>query len=244
MPEVLRDAGSYASVGAAVGILLLLPLFVSQRRDVVRLRRWHELEPERGEPVTGTHALPVLTAAPGSSDTGELTAAERITAERPALARITAERARLAAEPAWKRLLRRLPEPRHPLMIAAGAFLAGAAIFVGAAQIVERTNEEAPDPTAGRSEVTVAVVNGSEISGLAGNVGDDIEANGFTLGRVTSTPRSYSQTVVMFSPGNEQRARNVARVLGVKPVQPIDRAANRISEGADVVVIAGEDRAR
>ena len=242
MPEILRDAGSYASVGATLGILLLLPLYFSQRRDVHRLRRWHELEPERGEPVTDTLVLP---GAASRTETGELTALGRITADRPALERITAERARLQAEPWWKRLIRRLPEPRHPMLIAAGAFLVGAGIFIGAMQIADPADPEPAKRGSARTETTVAVLNGSEISGLAGRVGDDVKVNGFGLGRVTSIPKSYSQTVVMFSPGHERQGRQVAKALGVKPVQPIDRpSAKAAGPGTDVVVIAGDDRAR
>ena len=47
----------------------------------------------------------------------------------------------------------------------------------------------------------------------------------------------------MFEKGQERAARKLARDLGVSPVQPIDRQAQRLAEGADLVVIAGQDRA-
>lgn len=238
MPEILRDAGSWAAFGAAAGILLLLPLYLSQRRDVQRLRRWREIEPERGEPVTG------VFSALGSGMVGPRgrTAADRITSERPALARITIQRARFAEEPLWRRVIRRLPEPRHPMVIAAGAFLVGAGIFLGSVQLLESGDEPgggAPAPPPGSS---VAVLNGSDLPGLGGKVGDDVRVNGYELEAVSSAPKPYSQTVVMYAPGRQKDAERLARRLGVKPVQPIDRAAAKLADGAELVVIAGDDR--
>ena len=88
------------------------------------------------------------------------------------------------------------------------------------------------------------MLNGSEISGLAGNVADDVIANGFDRGAVSAASRSYSQTVVMYAPNHQRQGRLVARALGVEPVQPIDRASAKRAGEADVVVIAGDDRAR
>lgn len=242
MPEILRDAGSLAAVGATAGLLLLLPLYLAQRGDLERLRRWRELEPERGEPVTTS--TPAI-AAPVRQATSESAAATRITAERPALERVTAERARITEAPLWKRILWRLPEPRHPMLIAAGAFLVGAGIFLGTFQLLERSEiGDGSGTTTTQSQATVAVLNGSDVGGLAGNVADDVRVNGFELGRVSSTPRSFSQTVVMYTAGNQRAARRLARALGVKPVQPIDRASAKQAGTADLVVIAGDDRAR
>lgn len=239
MPEILRDAGSWAALGATAGMLLLLPLYLSQRRDVQRLRQWRALEPERGEPVTGAFSV----IGSGVAETAGLSsAAERITAERPALARITVPRPRLAEEPLWKRILRRLPEPRHPMVIAAGAFLVGAGIFLGSVQLLESGGSSERATTAARPQASVTVLNGSDLPGLGGQVGDDVRVNGYDLESVSSAPRPYSQTVVMYAPGHERDARRLARRLGVKPVQPIDRPAAKLTEGAELVVIAGDDR--
>jgi hypothetical protein len=239
MPEILRDAGSWAAIGATAGILLLLPLYLAQQHDVHRLRRWRELEPERGEPVTGAF---VTLGAPAAVEADRLRAAERITAERPALARVTVERARIAEEPLWRRIIRRLPEPRHPMVIAAGAFLVGAGIFLGSIQLLEDSGDSGQGATTTRPETSVTVLNGSDLPGLGGKVGDDVRVNGYDLESVSSSPKPYSQTVVMYAPGRRGDARRLARRLGVKPVQPIDRAAAKLAEGAELVVIAGDDR--
>jgi hypothetical protein len=93
-------------------------------------------------------------------------------------------------------------------------------------------------------EVEVAVLNGTSVPGLAAKVGDDVRVNGFQLGAVTNSSHQFDQTVVMYEPGQERAAKKVANDLGVKPVQAINRQTERAADGADVVVIAGADRAQ
>jgi len=47
---------------------------------------------------------------------------------------------------------------------------------------------------------------------------------------------------VMYESGQKRAAKKVARDLGVKVVQEIDRPTQLEAAGADVVVIAGKDR--
>ena len=68
--------------------------------------------------------------------------------------------------------------------------------------------------------------------------------NGFKLGTVTNSRDQFDQTVVMYEPEQRRAAKKVAHDLGVKPVQPIDRQTEQAAGGADVVVIAGADRAK
>jgi hypothetical protein len=80
--------------------------------------------------------------------------------------------------------------------------------------------------------------------GLAARVSDQLHENGYRQGAVGATRRSYQQTVVMYSGGDKRAAEKVAHVLGVTPVQRIDRTTRKIAGAADVVVIAGADRVR
>ena len=93
-------------------------------------------------------------------------------------------------------------------------------------------------------EVDVAVLNGTSVPGLAAKVGDDVRVNGFRLGAVTNSRDQFDQTVVMYGRGQQRAARKVAHDLGVKPLQPIDRQTEQTAGDADVVVIAGADRAK
>jgi hypothetical protein len=79
---------------------------------------------------------------------------------------------------------------------------------------------------------------------LAAKVGDDVRVTGFKLAAVTNSREQFDQTVVMYGQGHQRAARKVAHDLGVKPLQPIDRLTERTAGDADVVVIAGADRAK
>ena len=59
-------------------------------------------------------------------------------------------------------------------------------------------------------------------------MGDDVKANGFELGAVTTIPEPFDQTVVRFEEGHEREARKLAKDLGVGAVQPIDRQTQRL----------------
>ncbi len=140
--DLIERAPSIVSVLAALGILLLLPLLLSQRRDVLRLRAWRERDPDyAAESVAASEAsldraeaeLELLagdeaeaggatepgatppagvTPAAGSTPAGSLPAATRVTSERPALERVTMERAALQPHPHWRRFAARATQPR------------------------------------------------------------------------------------------------------------------------------------
>jgi LytR cell envelope-related transcriptional attenuator len=250
--DVVDQAGAIIAIAAGIGILLLLPLYLSQRRDLKRLVDWMDSEPEH--PVADTVASEqILDRAEAELErlTGEQPAvvaepsgaAARVTSERPALERVTMERAALLPHPRWRRFRDRVTQPRWLAAIAAGAVLLAVAGIFGSQLLLE--TDEGP-PKAARvdtSEVSVAVLNGTTVPGLGQKVGDDVEANAFSLGAVTTFPDPVDQTVVMFERGFEQEASRLSAKLGALPVQPIDRQAQRLADGADVVVIAGQDRA-
>jgi hypothetical protein len=175
-----------------------------------------------------------------------LGAAQRVTAERPALERITMERAALLPHPRWRRLVGRVSQPRVLSGIAALAVILGLAAIFGSEEILKGGGESGQGPKAGAivpGEVDVAVLNGTSVPGLAAKVGDDVRVNGFRLGAVTNSRDQFDQTVVMYARGHQRAAKKVAHDLGVKPLQPIDRQTERAAGDADVVVIAGADRA-
>ena len=268
--ELIDRAGAFVSLAAMVALLLALPLYFSQRRDVRRLRLWMEREPDHPghdlvasegildraeselEELLGEPAAPAAAAGdtavqpPGTTPSTPLPPARRVTSERPALERITFERAALEPHPRWRRLATRLTQPRVLAAIGGVALIVGIAAIFGSEQLLSGGDEggQAKQGAIDPAEVTVAVLNGTSVNGLAGKVSSDVAANGFEPGVITSTEPTFDQTVVMYEPGQKRAAHKVARDLGVTPVQEIDRASRRLAEGADVVVIAGEDRAR
>jgi LytR cell envelope-related transcriptional attenuator len=265
--DLVQQAGTYAGVAAFLGLAFLLPLYMSQSRDIRRLRRWSEHDPnavEEAERATVASARAAQQAAvaraTGAAEVARAevraaaemarTPAERVSADRPASARVTGERAAIEREPAWRRWLSRGPNARQLVWIVAGVFALGLAVAFVSLQIAGGGDDgSAPEPTVEeggvvKRDVEVAVLNGTAVAGLAAKVGDDVSTNGYELGAVTNSETPAEETFVMFERGHEEEAEAVADDLGLKDVSPIDSEAASLADGADVVVVAGEDRAQ
>ena len=278
--DLALELPAYLSLAAALACVLLLPLYISQRRDLERLHAWMEREPghpqadiaaseallDRAEtelealfgpgplPPAGEQAVaeptvvaPPAPAPPVPMPAGGLAPAQRVTTERPALERITTERAALQPHPHWRRLVGRVGQPRVLSVVAVVAVLLGLVAIFGSEELLKSVGDSDQGPKPGAivpGEVDVAVLNGTSVPGLAAKVGDDVRVNGFRLGDVTNSRDQFDQTVVMYASGQQRAARKVAHDLGVKPLQPINRQTERTAGDADVVVIAGADRAQ
>jgi hypothetical protein len=93
------------------------------------------------------------------------------------------------------------------------------------------------------SEVTVAVLNGTTVPGLAAQIGDRIETFGFDLGTVTnSTDQQRAESVVLFAPGHQREAAVVGRRLSIDQRERVDPESQGLAGDATVVVIAGIDQ--
>ena len=268
--ELLERAGFFAGAAALFGLAFLIPLFVSQRRDRARLRRGAARAPP-APPAAAAAAAPdvrlaheaAFTEAAAAAATDRASrraarsasrgepapAAARVRGEAPAAHRTMPAGTAVYREPRWRTWVRRGPTTRELLMVMAGAFLVGLVIVVGSQVLFGGGAEPPPTQTAGgtgvvKEDVEVAVLNGTAVTGLAGAVADDVEANGYFLGAVTNSPTPADQTIVLYERGHEEEAKVVANDLGVEVVQLIDPESRSLAEGADVVVVAGEDRAR
>jgi len=158
------------------------------------------------------------------------------------------ERAALVPHPRWRRFVATATRPRVLVGVGLAAVVLGVGgIFVSEALLEddqgrgERARPGAIDP----GEVTVAVLNGTSVGGLAGRVAADVVSAGFVEGEVTATEPGFAKTTVLYAPGQKPAAQKVARKLGVDEglVEPVDRRSRELAGDADVVVIAGEDRA-
>ncbi|MGH2926337.1 MAG: LytR C-terminal domain-containing protein [Solirubrobacterales bacterium] len=277
--EVLLRLPSYVSLAALITCGLLAILYLSQRRDLKRLRDWMEREP--GHPTEDLAAsealldrteadleealgfeedltpapavertavgppLPPVPAPPPATPAGS--GATWVTSERPALDRITTEREALLPHPRSRRLAARVGQPRVLAVIALLAVVLGIVAIFGSERLLRDSGPSSSSAKPGAvvpADVNVAVLNGTSVPGLAGKVGDDVTVNGFNLGVVTNSRSRFHQTVVMYEPHQRRAARRVAHDLGVTPLQPIDRQTEQAAGGADVVVIAGADRAK
>jgi hypothetical protein len=94
-----------------------------------------------------------------------------------------------------------------------------------------------------RSEIEVAVLNGTAVPGLAATYGDKVERKGFKLGAVTNSNTSFANSVVMFERGHAPEARRVAAALGIAESRLMATDIAAVSGGALVSVIVGEDNA-
>ncbi|MHA6628174.1 LCP family glycopolymer transferase [Pseudonocardia sichuanensis] len=88
-----------------------------------------------------------------------------------------------------------------------------AAVRSDAALPAEATDPEAGDTGPAPSEVTVEVVNASDRSGLAGEVGETLRSLGFDVGEVSSAEQPTSETVIRFSPDQAAAAELLATTV-------------------------------
>jgi hypothetical protein len=264
--DVVEEAGRYAGVAAIIGLALFLPLFLSQARDIRRLRMWSEHEPNAADEaeeaaVASARAAQqaVIARATGQAEAARAevkaaaamaSPAERVAADRPAATRVTQERAALPPESTWRRWLARGPNARQLVWIVLAVFVLGLAVALVSLQIAGGGDDtgSAPEPSAEqqgvvKADVDVAVLNGTAVPGLAAKVGDDVDTNGYALGAVTNSELPADESMVLFERGHEDEAEAVADDLGIKSVGLIDEDSRALADGADVVVIAGEDRA-
>jgi hypothetical protein len=258
--DLVEQIGRYAALASVLGLLLLLPLYLSQRRDVQRLRAFMETEPthpaadtaasetllDRAETELEELLGPSVEEVPATGAT-PIPPVERVTAERPALERITMEREAVRPHPRWRQFVARVTRPRVLATIALSSVVLGVAAVVASEHLLSGPSGGGHERKPGAfdpSQVDVTALNGTAIPGLAAKVGDDVASNGFHLLGTDTTRGQIQQTVVQYAPGDQVAATRVAHALGVKPVQPIDSATRRLAPDADVVVIAGQDRVK
>jgi hypothetical protein len=91
----------------------------------------------------------------------------------------------------------------------------------------------------------VAVLNGTETTGLAHNISGNLRQSGYTQATALNgrPPGANQVTVVEYTRGHEADAQGVARSLDVSRVQPIEASTASLSGSAAVVVIVGLDKA-
>ena len=235
--DLIERVGAYVGLAAFVGLAVLALLYFSQARDVRRLREWAGRAPERvGEAGAAQHYLPPTP----------IDAARK--PRRPLLERIRSVH---------------IPQARYIALIAGGVvILAGATLGAlrltdtdgssgGAANGSKRSASKRSDGDEKRRErvnvnpadVTVAVLNGTTIAGLAAQVGDEAKADGFTIGTVTNAARTdQMRSEVLYQKGEKDAARAVGSRLNIRSIGPVDPLSAELAGSFDVVVLVGADR--
>ncbi len=91
--------------------------------------------------------------------------------------------------------------------------------------------------------VTVAVLNGTTVPGLAATLSDEVGAAGFKVGTITNfSDQQLAESVVQYAPGHEAEARAVSRRLGITQREPVNPSSQALAGDATVIVIAGADK--
>jgi hypothetical protein len=168
----------------------------------------------------------------------------------------------------WYRRL--LASPRYLVLAIAGVLIIGGGAAFGVSQLTKsdsgsgggaaapKSSDQGSSGSAGGSaqgganakaidpkKVTVSVLNGTTVPGLAAQLGDKIERFGFQLGNVTnSTDQQRAESAVLYAPGHAREAAAVGRRLGVPQRERIDSQAQGLAGDATVVVIAGLDQTK
>lgn len=92
------------------------------------------------------------------------------------------------------------------------------------------------------SSVTVAVLNGTLVPGLAAQMGDKLRSQDFEVGTVTNSyDQELAESVVLYAPGAEREAADVGRRLDISQRESIDPDSQELAGDASVVVVTGAD---
>lgn len=221
-----------------MGLAVLSALYFSQARDVKRLREWAGRAPERSGPG--------VTAMPG-----------RAAGVPPPAQPQTVHIAPRRSQPWYSRI-----GTRYVAVALVGLLvLGGAAAYC----VTQLTGDDGSD-NSGKAQanndngltnkpkrngaavkpgnVTVAVLNGTTVPGLAAMLSDRIAAAGFKQGAINDYPdKQLAESVVQYAPGHEAEAKAVGRRIGVNQREPISQSSLALAGDAAVIVIAGADKA-
>jgi hypothetical protein len=240
--DLVERVGAYVGLAAFLGLAILALLYFSQARDVRRLREWAGRAPERAADVEATqqHHIPPTTLEQAAQKKQRKPLRERIRNIH-------------------------IPQFRYIALVAGGLVILAGAGF-GAVQLLEedpasttRTNRgdsnerdrrsgDGGDTRAASvnpSSVTVAVLNGTTIAGLAALVGEEARGEGFTLGTVTNAAQTnQAKSEVLYRGGQKNAASAVARRLKIGTTKPVDPLSADLAGSFDVVVLVGADRSQ
>lgn len=254
LSDVVDLVGGVISLVAALSLLLVIGLYLSQRRDLQRLRAW--MESDSGHPSRDLLAsetildraeaeLAGLEAGRADPETISPTS-PRIPGDRPTLSRITLEREALKPHPRWRRFVGRATQTRVLIALGVVAVVLGVLAILASEKLLEFGGEEAaPTGPPEAAEIEVAVLNATTTSGAAGAVSEQIARKGFDVGRVDVAPDQTEASQVVFTGEARGEAQRVARALDIDPatVERADETEARVGRDAPVIVLVGDDRA-
>jgi hypothetical protein len=214
--------------------------------------------------------VPVLGAATAGGATLAAQRAQRSSAasaatQRPGFARPGGDGPRPTARPVGRaRRQRSLVARLAPWLIALaalGVVVVGLLVLTGGnGQPTAASNAARREAAADRrarhafrpADVTVSVLNGTQVNNLAHDTGQRLASYGYKEGNIaTAANQTQQTTIVAYTRGHRQDALHVAKTLGLHPsaVAPVDPATLQVACpstapcSSDVIVTIGQDLA-
>jgi LytR cell envelope-related transcriptional attenuator len=136
------------------------------------------------------------------------------------------------------------------LLVLAGAAAYGVTQFGGgddsrnAKANTDDGSRKRKDAAVTPGNVTVAVLNGTTVPGLAAALSDQIAAAGFEQGTINNfSDQQVAESVVQYAPGHREEAEVVGRRVGISQDEPVTADSRVLAGDATVIVIAGADQA-
>lgn len=266
MLHTVERIGSFAGLASFLGLAVFALLLFAHGRDIRRLRDWAGSAPEReAERMEQTQNI----AAQRAEELRELEEAR--TAEHEAVEQREVRRQRreegLPEQTRGERFRERfsgfgetLSRPALLIMLFVVLLLIGGGVAYAVLNTGGNDSNAKSAKASGKKggggegkgketaaknvkpeEIEVAVLNGTEATGLAATWGDKAEAKGFEVGAITNTTSTFENSVVMFAEGAAPEAKTVAKQLQIHKVQPMTAEVSGVSNGAKVSVVVGED---
>jgi hypothetical protein len=248
---IVQEIGAVAGWAAVVGLAVLSALYFSQARDVKRLREWAGRAPERLGPGV---AAPGRAAGmpPVGPQPDRRTPSPQRPITRPAALRAVPQQTVISpprrSQPSYSRL-----GTRFVAVALVGMLVLGGVAAYGVTQLTgggDNSGNGLPDKPQRNGaavkpgNVTVAVLNGTTVPGLAATLRDQIGAAGFKKGTIdVFSDQQLAESVVQYAPGHQAAAKAVGRRLGISQREPATAHSRALVGDATVIVIAGADTA-
>jgi hypothetical protein len=240
--HAIESIGPVLGIVAFVGLAILAFLLFQQARDIRRLREWAGRAPERA-----SEAAEAVQAAADASRNGE-GAEESEAGEGPQAGRLRSawDRFAFAARDRFAAIDRRLPvDGRYLIALLVVAVVAVAVVTSGFGLVGGGGGK---DRHAKKKLPTVAVVNGTSVSGLAATVEDKVvKPAGYKPGPVGNATTSVGATVVEYTSGMRSDAEALAKAvkpkLGDTPVQPMTSDTSDVAGKVELALVLGPDDA-
>jgi LytR cell envelope-related transcriptional attenuator len=253
--HLIERVGSYVGLASFLGLAILALLYFSQARDVRRLREWAGRAPERAADLERAATQQPATHVPPS-----LPAAQHQLPATP-----FSEAAVRKRKPLRERIRNvHIPQVRYLALTAAGVLVLGGAAY-GAVELIGSSDNSSSQGSAQKrgsndqggssdrhrrqqvnvdpAQVTVAILNGTTVQGLAAKIGEEVRAGGFTLGTIGNAARiDQAKSEVLYRRGQSAAARAVANRLGIQSIGQVDSVNAEIAGSFDAVVLVGADR--